>query len=75
MNEVTIDAIYKLGNNEAIKEKCEPNVVRRLPLEKWMIERVVYCIDLLGDEWDNECKCTKKVKRTAKGNKKATPTT
>jgi hypothetical protein len=53
IDESIIEAIYKLGNNETIKNKCHPNVVRNLPLEEWMIERTLYCINLLQEEWDD----------------------
>jgi hypothetical protein len=68
MNDVIVEAIYKLGNNETIKKKCEPNIMRRLSLETWMIERTLYCISLLQEEWDNE-----RLRTTNNGRTKSLP--
>ncbi len=47
-----IEALVKIGNHETIKKEGEPNIMKPLELEEWMVKRTLYSLLLFQDTWD-----------------------
>ena len=51
--DLLVDAIFSIANHPEAKKILEPNVMQPLELERWMVTRTLYCLELILEELEN----------------------